>query len=186
MNKQRHHLDDAIDHVAKRLTHVDDDAQFASRVIAALPERVSWFPWLFGWLAHAWAPRLAMFAIVAGAFAFWNSMALPRSAGRMGPATEVTPSASPLASVANNDWPQLAAAVRFEQVAPAIRLARPSGTRFMEPVEPFEGLPPVAAPTDIAMRDVTAPALPAEGALSVPSLVIADLPLTAESLSLRD
>ena len=98
-----HRLDRAIDHVAKRLTQVDDDTQFASRIIAALPDRRTWF----GWLTHASAPRLALLAIVAGTFAVWS----------MRHTTEVTPAPQPLATVANVNWPQLVAsavAVRRE------------------------------------------------------------------------
>src|SRR5690349_2384464 len=69
MNTNRDHLDDAIDRVAKNLTHVEDDAVFASRVIASLPERTTWF----GWLTHSWAPRLAMIAIIVVAAVLWSN-----------------------------------------------------------------------------------------------------------------
>src|SRR5262245_52530179 len=94
MSINRDHLDDVIDRVSARLTHVDEDPLFAARVIASLPERVTWF----GWLTHSWAPRLAMIAIVAGAAVLWN--------GRK--ATEVAPVLQPLtvAAVASQ-WTEL-------------------------------------------------------------------------------
>jgi hypothetical protein len=175
MSIHRDLLDDEIDQVATRLTHVDEDAQFATRIIAALPERSTWF----GWLTHSWAPRLAMMAIIAGSIAFWSSRHT----------TDVSPAASPLASVANTNWPKLAASAREREPVLEPDRTRPlepwdSGT--LEPAVPFEGLPSIAAPKALAMSDVTPEALPAEGALSVPSIVIADLPLTAESFPERD
>lgn len=160
------HLDEAIDHVAQRLTHVDEDAQFKARIIAALPERVTWF----GWLTHSWAPRLAMMAIVAGALTF-SSIALPRSAGRRH-TTEVSPAVKPLASVVDSNWPELVAAIPREPLAPnrTVPLEPLEPMEPMEPVEPFDGLP----------------SLQVEGSLAVSSIVIADLPLTVESFPQRE
>jgi hypothetical protein len=157
MNTNRDHLDEAIDHVAKRLTHVDEDAQFASRFVAALPERVTWF----GWLTHSWAPRLAMLAIVAGALLFANARRT----------TDVAPSAPPLASVANSNWPQLVASIN-----PEPRTLGTPGTKPLEPVEPMEPLEPF-----VGLPSVTPPS-----SVAIESLVIADLPLTAESFPERD
>ena len=157
MSIHRDHLDEAIDHVAKRLTHVDADAQFASRIVAALPERVTWF----GWLTHSWAPRLAMMAIVAGALIFANARRT----------TEVAPSARPLASVANSNWPQLVASIN-----PAPGTIGTSGAKPLEPVEPVEPLEPF-----LGLPSVTAPS-----SVAIEPLVIADLPLTAESFPERD
>ena len=152
MTTHRDLLDEAIDHVAQRLTSVDEDAQFASRIIAALPERMTWF----GWLTHAWAPRLAMMAIVAGTLAFWSTRHT----------TEVAPAVPPLASVANTNWPQLALAARERE--PLV----PNRTKPLEPLEPLE-----------PFEDL--PSLSVEGALVVPALEILELPLTAESFPER-
>ena len=86
----REPLDRAIDHVAKRLTHVEDDAQFASRIVAALPDRVTWF----GWLLHASAPRLAMIGVAAVAIVLW--VASPRFAGQSPQITQITTATQPL------------------------------------------------------------------------------------------
>ena len=79
----RDRLDDAIDHVVTRMVRVDENDALASQIINALPERASWFGWLF----HSWAPRLAMIAIVVVAGIAW---------GNRKPAT--TPQLDPLAS----------------------------------------------------------------------------------------
>ena len=165
MNTNRDQLDDAIDHVAKRLTHVDDDAQFSARVIAALPERVTWF----GWLTHSWAPRLAMMAIIAGTFVFWSARH----------SNEVAPAAQPLASVANPNWPQLTRSVEPERLELVSRMPL-EPVEPLEPMEPYQGLPSIDAPKAIAVNEVGPVALPDGGSLSLPSLTLTELPLTAE------
>jgi len=47
-------------------------------------------------------------------------------------------------------------------------------------------LPSIEAPKAIAVNDIATQALPVDAALSVPSLAIAELPLTAESFPERD
>ena len=166
MNTNRDFVDEAIDHVAKRLTHVEEDAQFASRIVAALPERVTWF----GWLTQSWAPRLAMMAIVASGAVLWS--------GRQS-TTEVSPAAAPLASVTNSNWPQLVASINPAPGTPGT--PGTLETKPLEPVEPLEPLEPFDGLPSLALADVAPEALPVEGSLAVPSIVIADLPLTAES-----
>ena len=158
-------LDEAIDQVAKRLTHVDDDAQFTSRVVAALPGRLTWF----GWLTHSWAPRLAMMAIVAGSLLFWSARRT----------TEVPPSASPLASVSNTNWPQLVAVAVRRPVA-LLGTAPQQHGAALEDVEPFHGIPSVEAPVSVDIAALDTSALPTTDSLVVAPLVVADLPLTAD------
>lgn len=179
MSRHDFDLDRAIDHVAARLTHVEDDAQFASRIVAALPERLTWF----GWLMQSWAPRLAMTAIIAGSLVLWASRRT----------TDITPTAQPLASVSDTSWPQLVAAISPEpRIRGAIGAAGPVRTQPLErlertePLEAFDGLPPVAAPKALAVVDIAPEAIGVEAALRVPSLSVADLPLTAESFPERD
>ena len=183
MNTDRDLLDEAIDHVSSRLTHVDDDPQFASGIVAALPERVTWF----GWLTYSWAPRLAMVAIVAVAAVFWN--------GRR--TTEVSPVVSqPVASVTTPVSQQPTVVASNPQPLVPVR------TKPMEPMEPLEPLEPlepsvprsdhefslaaVEAPKVLAMGSVGPEALESSEALSVPSLTIADLPLTSGGFAQRD
>jgi hypothetical protein len=172
MNTNRDQLDDAIDRVATRLTHVEDDTVFASRVIALLPERTTWF----GWLTQSWAPRLAMIAVIVVAAVLWN--------GRR--TTEAPAGSQPLASVATVKQPSmLVASVPREALAP-VRTKPLERLEPMEPMEPFVGLPSVASPVAIDLASLNPGDLPAEGSLSVPSLVIGDLPLTAETFPQRD
>jgi hypothetical protein len=175
MNTNRENLDDAIDQVARQMTHVDDDAQFASRIVASLPERPNWF----GWVTHSWVPGLAMIAIVVGAAALWNARHT----------TAVAPASQPIAGVQPIQPPspvaQPIAPERVARVEP-VRTKPVEPLELMEPLEPFEGLPPVNAPASVEIASLTAGDVPSEDALSVPSLVIADLPLTAESFPERD
>lgn len=183
MTRERHEahngdfdLDAAIDHVAKRLTHVDDEAQFASRIVSALPERITWF----GWLMHSWAPRLAMAVIIAAGAALWGGRST----------TEVAPlaSASPLPVTA------LASAVipaRAEPMEP-VRTMPLEPMELLEPVEPLasrdheRSLAPARAPAALEIVSIAAGDVIAEDALDVAPLQIAELPLTAESFSQRN
>jgi hypothetical protein len=172
MTADRDPLDEAIDRVAKRLTQVEEDSQLAARIAAALPDRFTWF----GWLTDAWAPRLAVLGITVGALGLWS----------VRHTSEVMPAAQPLASRAAWNWSELgASAVEREPIAT-------NGMASLErsvptvPVEPFTGLPPVKAPASVEIASLAPSRLPAEQALSIEPLVIADLPLTAESLSQRD
>ena len=172
MNINRDHLDEAIDHVAKRLTHVEDDAVFASRVVASLPARTTWF----GWLTHSWAPRLAMIAVVALGAALWNARRTTESPVRTATLAGVPTVSEPSTFVAS--------ATR-EPLAP-VRTTPVERLEPMEPLEPFVGLPSVEAPAALALNEVTPAPLADGAALSLPSLVIAELPLTAESFPQRD
>jgi hypothetical protein len=172
MNTNRDQLDDAIDSVARRLTHVEDDPVFASRVIAALPERATWF----GWLTHSWAPRLAMIAVIVVAAVLWNN----RRTTELPAVIASTNIAGNCICIVDPDRP-----TNLEPVEPRTR------TRTLEPwnpgtLEPFVGLPSVAPPVAIDLASLTTSALPEEDSLSLPSLVIADLPLTAETFPQRD
>lgn len=172
MNTNRVDLDDAIDRVAKRLTHVEDDAVFASRVIASLPERATWF----GWLTQSWAPRLAMIAVIVVAAVLWNNRRT----------TESPMASEPLASVATVSQPTMLVASATRERLEPVRTKRLERLEPVEPLEPFNGLPSVEAPKALALNDVAPEALVDARVLSVPSLVIADLPLTAETFPQRD
>ena len=164
-------LDQAIDQVAQRLTRVEDNAALAAQIINALPERVTWFGWLF----HSWAPRLAVIAVVVVSGIVWGSR---REAS--------TPSASPLAS----SQPLIAPTA----LVASVREAEPNRTMPLERVESLEPLEParadferslaaIAPPAALSLKAVAPSQLPGQGALAVEPLVIADLPLTAENIS---
>ena len=171
----RDRLDAAIDRVTARLTHVDDDPVFVSRVVFALPERVSWFGWLF----HSWAPRLAMIAVVvAAATLVYRSAPSP-----MAPAGNQPIAASPLAH---------APAEFAVAVAPAAVRTLP--LERLEPLEPLQpprsdhefSLPAVDGPVALGIAPLEPKDLPAEEALSLAPLAIADLPMTAETFPPRE
>jgi hypothetical protein len=174
MKTQRDQLDDAIDAVTARMTHVDDDPALASRIVAALPERVSWFGWLF----HSWAPRLALVAVVVASGWLWNRVATPAVV-------------TPLPAVARIQ------PVRMPTTVVATAAPEPNRTKPLEPLELLEpvapskpldherSLPPIEAPAALALVSLASVSLPEDAPLTLAPLAIADLPLTAESISPR-
>jgi hypothetical protein len=171
MNTQHDRLDDAIDRVAARMTRVEDNEAFAARILAALPDRS---PWTLHWLM----PRLAMIAIILTAGVVWGYRR-PQS---------IAPVASPIASVPTVSRPTaLVAAVRE------------LGTNRTKPVEPLErleplerasvdherSLPSIAAVAALDIDSLAPGSLPEDAPLTLAPLAIADLPLTAESISPR-
>ena len=168
MNTSRDRLDEAIDHVVARMVHVEENDVLATQIVNALPERASWFGWLF----HSWAPRLAMVAMVIAAGIVW---------GNRTPAT--IPQLNPLASTLT--------AIEPVALVATVREAEPSRTMPLEPVERLEpmepsridferSLPAIAAVASLNLDSLAPDALPASEGLMLESLVIADLPLTAE------
>jgi len=173
MSTSRDRLDEAIDHVVARMVRVEENDVLATQIINALPERAGWFGWLF----HSWAPRLAMIAMIVTAGIVW---------GNKEPAT--SPQLDALASKVTVMEP--AALVATVRQAAAIR------TMPLEPVEPLEplepsrmdfdrSLPALAAVGSLDFDSLAPDALPASEGLVLESLVIADLPLTAEPISPR-
>lgn len=167
-------LDEAIDRVAKQWTRVDNDAQFAQRIVAALPDRRTWF----GWLTQSWVPRLALIAIVAMAAVLFNgrqrTSELPAAAQPIGVVAYAPAGVEPLEPLEP-----------VEPLAP-VRTMPLEPLEPMEPLEPFAGLPSIAAPAALATTGIAPEALPLDDSLSVPALVIDELPLTAESFPEQD
>ena len=139
-------LDDAIDHVAARLTQVDDDPMLASRIVAALPDRVNWLGWLF----HSWAPRLAVLVIIVTAGMLWNK-------------TRVTPVERVPIQVAA---PTPVVATSRAAVEPKVTRTKP-----LERLEPLERMVPQTVDFDRSLAAIAAPE-----ALGVGSLSPGDLP----------
>jgi hypothetical protein len=175
MNTNRDRLDDAIDDVVTRMVHVTENDALATQIIHALPERVSWFGWLF----HSWAPRLAMIAIVVVAGIVWGNRTPPP-----------TPQLDPLASTRTVPQPVVLVA--------SVREAEPNRTMPLERVAPLErmerlisaadfdrSLPAIGAVASLDFDSLAPASLPASEGLVLESLVIADLPLTAEPISPR-
>jgi hypothetical protein len=173
MNTNRDRLDESIDHVASRMTRVEQNDAFASQIINALPERVTWF----GWLTHSWAPRLAMIAVVIAAGILWSNRGSHESSS--GP--------SPIAG-------QPIAA--FTPLVASVREAAPNRTMPLERVERLEpmelsnvdfdrSLPAIVAMNALQLDSLAPVSLPEDAALTLLPLAIEDLPLTAETISPR-
>ena len=166
-------LDESIDHVARHMVRVADADDLASKIISALPERVTWF----GWLTHSWVPRLAMIAVVVASGIVWGNR------------REVsTPGTSPLASSQ--------AIVAPTALVASVKEAAPSRTTTLEPLEllaPLEpervdherSLPAISAVASLEFDSLATVSLPEDAPLTLAPLAIADLPLTAESISPR-
>ena len=166
-------LEKAIDRVAARLTHVDEDASLASRIVAALPARNPWLEWL----VHSWAPRLAVvLAIIVASGLMVNRTTMPNSEVPR-EVVAMAPTTSPVSVEPEPD-----------RTTPSERLER------LEPLEPVEQMMPLdhefslpAIPAAAALN-IAAPApesLTVDGPLTIELLEIADLPLTFESFSPR-
>ena len=173
MNTNRDRLDDAIDRVVTRMVGVEENEALASQIVNALPERVSWFGWLF----HSWAPRLAMIAMIVAAATVWGSRR-PTAAPQLDPVASTLTAAEPAAFVAT------------------VREAEPGRMLPLERLEPVERMEPLAAAADFERSlpslgavavlefDSLAPdVLPATESLVLEPLAIVDLPLTAEAVS---
>lgn len=167
---QTRDLDEAIDLVGRQMTHVDESPEFAARIVASLPERVSWF----GWLSHSWVPRLAVLAIaVLGGWMLTrgNSRVVPLDATPMAAVAPSAPSVTAPVVVATNLEPVSTKPV--ERVEP------------LEPVEPPRGdhefaLVAVRVPAALDVESLTAAELPTEASIEIAPLAIADLPLSSE------
>ena len=175
-------LDDQIDRVAARLTQVDDDPMLAARIVAALPDRSPWR----GWLLTSWAPRLAALALIVIGALVWSRASVT-------PATDapLTVANAPLAPAgkAHPDGKGLADGNQLPDgnLPPGRNL--PRGGHLLPPDENLIaasnadlefGLPAIAAVAALDV-DALAPAdLPEDGPLTIESLEIEALPLTAE------
>ena len=168
MNTNRDRLDDAIDRVAARMTNVEEDAALAGRIVAALPERSAWS-------GAGWMPRLAVGALAALTVAvvlrpfYDGSTDVLRTEGAE---RAVWRSHEP----ASND--------RRTTVEPPVIVRRtpvehPSNDRRTISDHEFS-LPSIPAPEALIVDSMAPEALAGADALELASLVIADLPLTAE------
>jgi acyl-CoA synthetase (AMP-forming)/AMP-acid ligase II len=159
------HLDDAIDRVAARLTQVADDPALAARIVATLPQR------RVG-LAHGWVARFAV-----GALATLTIAVVLRTFN--GRSTEVLRTEKARTLIV-----ELARTVTAEAPGTAIveRLQNRLGTVVEPPAKSdYEfSLNALASPEALGLRSLTTDDLPAEDALAIAPLAIADLPLTAE------
>lgn len=165
-------LDRSIDAVAKQMVDVRDDAEFATRIASALPERRSRLFWLIPQLGAAAA--IVMTAVV------WFNREAPAPQEAI---LALVPLRAPLDAVEP-----------FRPVEPVARI-EPVRTKPLEPLAPLEplepldherALPAVPAPAVLALSDLAPRELPEVGALTLEPLEIGELPLTGESFPPRE
>ena len=171
---KRDQLDHAIDQVAARLTHVDEDDTLAARISSSLPERRGGLTWLLA----GWAPRLAMLALAAFAVTVVLRTFDDRSTEVLRSAVLSSPAMQPAAVTEHRTDVEPAQIVRRTVVE------RSQNDR--RTIQDFErSLAAVAAPDALILESLSPESLPAEDALAIAPLAIADLALTAESFPPR-
>ena len=186
----RDHLDEAIDHVATHLVRVEDNEGLSTRILSSLPDRSPWS-------LHSWMPRLAITAVLAAAVSLAVlRMFDDRSTGvQTGVQTNV-PTDVPTnvqANVPTNVQANVPTNVPASIQAHVLASARPNdrlnghpNDRPNDRLNDHErSLEAIAAPAPLALAAVAPGDLPGQGALFVESLTIADLPLTADTISPR-
>jgi hypothetical protein len=177
MNTNRDQLDEAIDQVAARLTHMTEDEGLALRIVNQLPERATWLGWLF----HSWAPRLAV-----GVLAVGTALVVLRTFDDRSPDVLRTENAG-LPTVVASPIVEPAPDVRRtiaepSQIVRRTIVERPQNDRRTLDAPDFErSLPPIAAVRALEFDSLAPVSLPEDAPLTVAPLAIADLPLTAES-----
>jgi hypothetical protein len=171
MNTRHDRLDEAIDQVAARLTKVADDEGFALRIVDILPERSAWsLRWLM--------PRLAMTAAIGIGVAL---VVLRSFDGR---STGVLLTQNPGAPFVEFRAVVERTAVEPTQIGRRTTVERSQTVRRTS--EDFDrSLEAIAAPAPLSLKVVSPSDLPRQGSLAVEPLAIADLPLTAETISPR-
>jgi hypothetical protein len=170
-------VDDAIDRVAARMTAIRDDEAMTERIVASLPERR-----MFGsWLLQAWAPRLAVVALIVIGAALWNRNGIERPDPARAPRPSIEPALVAFAPVVVPNRP-------INSIREPLNLSEP-----LEPVEPLEplepdferSLPALAAMTTLSFEPLLPRELPASRDISPAPIEIVDLPSPGEPFSPR-
>ena len=166
------HLDDAIDAVAARLTKVSDDDGLSARILAALPDRAP---------IYWWAPRLAITSVLAiGALLVVLRPFSERSTDVL--RTGVISSAAVELAAA---VPEHRTTVEAALIVRRTIVEPPQNDRGTDVVDFDRSLPAIVAMNTLQLDSLTPSALPEDAPLTLAPLAIADLPLTAESISPR-
>ena len=170
MTRHDDDLDAAIDHVAARMTAVNDNAQMTERIVAALPE-ASLFHW---WLRSAWAPRLAAVALVLIGAALWNRNGIERPDPARAARPSIDPALVAFAPVVVPNRPIIRPVERLERLEP------------LEPLETLEmdferSLPALTAMSDLSFESLSPRELPASRDITLAPIEIGELPLPGDS-----
>ena len=180
---RRDHLDDAIDHVASRMTQVEENDALASQIVNALPERSGWsMRWLMPRLAITAVLAAVAIAVVLRTFGGGSTDVLRTFDGRstIVPRTNWIALAVTAPEHRTDDEPTLN--VRRTLVEP---LSNDPRTTPADAPDFDRSLAPVAAPDALVLPSLAPDALEASEGLMVKPLAIADLPLTADANSPR-
>ena len=173
MNANHDRLDEAIDRIAKRLTRVEDGAALANRILASLPDRSPW-------LLHSWIPRLAITAMLAAAASL---VVLRMFDGRSTDVRRTEVASAPLV--------EFRAAVERTSAEPELIVRRTiverqeNDRRTIDAPDHEYSLREIDSPKALSVSVLASESLLVEEALSLAPLTIAELPLTAETISPR-
>ncbi len=159
-------LDDAIDRVAARLTHVDDVPVLAARIANALPERSS--GWAIGWVVAG----LASLALIAVLRQFDEGSTVVLRTGNASVALTPSVAAALPTPAGTTVEPQIARRTFLE---PSLNPRRTD-----DYVDHEFALPALAPAEALSMTSLNTDELPAEDALTIDPLGVAELPLSAD------
>jgi hypothetical protein len=171
-NLDRDRLDEAIDLVTTRMTHVDEDAALVSRIIEALPERPAWsLQWLM--------PRLAITAVLGLAAALVVLRSFDdRSTSVLQTENAPAPVSAP-APVVERTAVEPPLIVRRRIVESASSAPRTAAD--LDRPDHDYSLPAIAEVAALNVDALMPASLPEDEPLTVAPLTIADLPLGGES-----
>jgi hypothetical protein len=182
MNTNRDRLDDAIDAVSRRMTSVPEDDGLGLRITAALPDRSSW-AW-YGWIGRVAVGALASLAIIVVMRAFDESSTNVQTDVQKTVQTNVQTNVQTdvqtnvQTDVQPNARPNARPNDRMN-ARPNARLNARLNDRLNVPDHDFS-LPSIESIAALNIDDLTPASLPEDAPLTVESLQISDLPLTAE------
>ena len=171
MNAHRDQLDEAIDAMAARMTAVEEDRDFAGRIVNALPQRS---PWSLRWLM----PRLAVGVLATIAIAFVLRTFSDRSTDVLrteNAATLAPPSIAEPASTDRRTDVERPLIVRRTYVEPLL-----IDRRSVAESDHAFALAGIEAPHALSIEDLTPSELGADAPLSVEPLEISALPATSD------
>jgi hypothetical protein len=171
MNTNPDRLDDAIDAVAARMTNVTEENGLAMRIADALPERSQWLPF-------AWISRIAIGALATGAII----LVLPTFDD--GSTTVLRTDDAVAVPIVEQPADDLRTLVEPRQIVRRTSESRPLNLRRttddVERPDHERSLAPIESAAALDIAALTPAMLPEDAPLTVESLQIADLPLTAE------
>lgn len=165
------HLDDAIDRVASRMTHVDDDPALAWRIEAALPARAggTW-QWLLPRLAITTAIAAGTVLIVLRSFDDGSTGVLRTFDDGSTDVLRSEAARAPIVELARSMTAEVPRPLNDRRTS-----VEPSSNDRRTDVDHEFSLPAIAAVESLLLNSLAPEALPVGDALVVAPLAIADL-----------